>query len=304
MRDQLVRFERAQNEALFHLDQIKNSQSVYIGGNQVLTRLFTGQKIFLDATDGSVTPDLMFEGSLKPAATRLLTAVLRPSDTFIDVGANVGYFGLIAGTVITAQAGGRIEMIEANPRLAELIFKSINVTGLLYVASVANFAISDSDGEVELQVVRHLLANASVEDLETSFRTASQDTSTVPYQVSEKIVVPSMTLDHYAEAESLDKIDIVKINVQGHEEHAYAGMAKVIDENRTNLRVLFDYSLDRNGYSRGFLEQVRDDFKFVHAIDHRTGNLVEAVTVRDIDSAAGESPSVTLLAANEPAVPT
>ncbi len=284
-------------ETLSQLNAIKNSQSVHVGNNQVLTRLFTGQKIFVDALDISVSPSLMLDGHWEEEVTAVLRHILKPSDSFIDVGANMGYFGIIAGTIIDGGQGGSIHMIEANPRLVPLIFKSINVTGLLGTAAVANFAISDQSGEVELQLVKDLLGSSSLVDLDTPFKAMAEMTSTVGFEVEEKITVPAITLDAYAEMESLAKVDVVKIDIEGHEEFAYAGMTKIIDENRDDLRLMIEYSRGQYRDPVSFLQQIQDDFKFVYAIEHGSGRLVELTAYDQVVDLAGNS-WVMLVAAN------
>lgn len=298
METEMQQMIQMQEETLFHLNAIKNSQSVHVGDNQVLTRLFTGQKIFVDAHDISVSPALMLDGHWEPEVTAVMNRLVRPSDSFIDVGANMGYFGIVAGTVIRASEGGSIHMIEANPRLVPLIFKSINVTGLLGTAAVANFAISDRPGEVQLQVVKDLMGSSSLIDLDSQFKVANEATSTVGFEVDEMVTVPSITLDAYAEMESLAKVDFIKVDIEGHEEQAYAGMTKIIDENRTDLRLMIEYSRGQYADPVGFLSQIRDDFKFVYAIEHQTGRLVEVGGFEDVVELAGNS-WIMLVAANQ-----
>lgn len=137
---EVAQMVRLQEEALFHLNLIKNAQGINIGDGQILTRLYTGQKIFVDATDTVMTPALVMDGFWEREVTDLLLRTLRPGDCFIDVGSTMGYFGLLAGTVIKREQGGSIHMIEPDERRLGLIYKSINVTGLLGTAAVAQLA--------------------------------------------------------------------------------------------------------------------------------------------------------------------
>lgn len=289
---------RHQEEALFHLNVIKNGQSTYVGNGQVLTRLYTGQKIFVDSRDISVSPALIMDGHWEPEVTSVFTSLLKPSDVFIDIGANMGYFGLIAGTIVNAAAGGAIHMIEANPALVPLIFKSINVTGLLGTASVSNFAISDRSAEVQLQVVKDLMGSSSLLDLDSAFRAANEQTSTVGFEVKETVQVPAITLDSYAEMESLDRVDVIKVDIEGHEEQAYAGMRRIIEDNRDDLRLMIEYSRGQYSDPVGFYEQIRDDFKFVNAIEHGTGTLRDVRGFEDLVELAGNS-WIMLVASNQ-----
>lgn len=289
MDEKLAELRHGQEESHFVLNLIKNTQSIYLGDHQVLTRLFTGQKVYVDSRDISVAPALMMDGHWEPETTKVFTSLLRPGDTFIDVGANMGYFGIVAGTVINGAAGGSIHMIEANPKLVPLVFKSINVTGLLGTASVANFAVSDQPGEVDLHIVKDLWGSSSLENLDEQFRLLAASSSTVTFEVEETVTVPAITLDAYAEQESLGKVDLVKIDIEGHEERAYQGMARIIDENRDNMRLLIEYSRGQYQDPIGFLDQIKNDFKFVYAIEHGNGQLTEVAGFDEVVELAGNS---------------
>lgn len=273
---------RLQEETLYFLNLVKNSQAVRVGNDQILTRLFTGQKIYVDANDISVSPALIMDGFWEQEVTTLLTRLLRPSDCFIDLGANMGYFGILAGTVIRGDQGGSIHMIEANPGLVPLIFKSINVTGLLGTAVVANYAITDSVGEVQLQVVKDLLGSSSLNDLDTQFRQLNSETSAVGFEVSDKVTVPSITLDEYVASESIDKVDLIKMDIEGYEAHAYQGMTKLIADNRDRLRLLLEFTPTRYPDSEGFYNQIARDFSYVYGLDPHTASLVDIANYQNL----------------------
>ncbi len=289
---------RMQDETLYLLNQIKNSQSVHLGHHQVLTRLYTGQKIFVDARDTSMGPALMMDGLWDRELSNLIARLLRPSDCFIDVGAAMGYFGIVAGTVISGEAGGSIHMIEANPQRIPLIFKSINVTGLLGTAAVANLVLSDEPGEVQLRVVKDLMGSSSLIDLDSQFRTADDGSAAIGVAVEEQVTVPSTTLDAYAEKESLAKIDLIRVSVDGLEEPAYRGMSRVIEENRDRLQLLVEFKPHRYDDPAAFYETIRGDFKYVYGLDRSAGLPVEVLSYADLAAMSGQG-SVMLLGTNQ-----
>lgn len=277
---------RMQEETLFFLNQVKNSQSVHVGENQVLTRLFTGQKIFVEARDISVSPALIMDGHWEQEVTAMMTSLLRPTDCFIDAGANMGYFGIVAGTIIDGSKGGSIHMIEANPRLVPLIFKSINVTGLLGTAVVSNFAVSDGLGEVQLQVVKDLMGSSSLIDLDSQFQ-ETNESSAMGFEVEEKVTVPSITLDAYVERESLDRVDLIKMDIEGYEDQAYQGMSGVIEDNRDHIRLLLEFSATKYEDPAGFYDRIKADFNYIFAIDHQTGAPVQVLSYADLEAMCG-----------------
>ena len=99
---------------------------------------------------------LYFFGVWEPVITRYLLARLKPGDVFIDVGANIGYYALLAsravgetGKVHAIEASGRIfDLLQANLRLnraANVTAHHVAVTGEpmrvpIYVSPEANLS--------------------------------------------------------------------------------------------------------------------------------------------------------------------
>jgi len=58
---------------------------------------------------------LMWGGVYEPHVKRCLAALLRPGDTFVDVGAHIGYFSMIAASLVGSN--GRVYSFEGNSSL-------------------------------------------------------------------------------------------------------------------------------------------------------------------------------------------
>lgn len=100
----------------------------YLGDYTALTTTKFGDKIYVDTRDTSLAPHLMLEGDWEPWVTnamRTVGAKLGPGFTFIDVGANFGWYTLLAHRM----AANSVIAIEPNPRLFELLSKTVNVNG-------------------------------------------------------------------------------------------------------------------------------------------------------------------------------
>lgn len=287
-----------QQQTLIDLERLRNGQATYLGDNQVLTRLFTGQKIFVDSRDTSVAPALILDGRWEGETTDVFLSLLRPSDTVIDIGANLGYFGLIAGTIVDREQGGSIHLLEANPRLIPLLFKSLNVTGLVGMATLANVAVSDEAGVLQLHVPDHLWGSAFLGQADDAFRESIESTTSEPLAIHEVVDVPAVTLDEYTAEHGIDRVDVIKMDIEGHEERAYRGMSRILDENRNNLRLLLEFSGGQYDDPAGFVEQLRSDFKFVSAIQPATGQLIAIASYAEI-AALSEPGFVMLVASND-----
>ena len=261
---------------LSHLDVIKNGQSAYLGDHQILTRLFTGQKIYVDSRDVSVAPALILDGIWEPETTQAFLGLLEPGDCLIDVGANFGYFGLIAGTVIDADRGGSIHLIEANPHLIPLLTKSLHVTGLLNRTTLTNCAISDRRQKVQLHLIEHLFGSAFL----------PKPGETIEEVIDEVVTIEAVSLDEFASERNLERVDVVKLDIEGSEDSAYRGMAGVIEQNRDNLRVFLEFAPVRYANPVELYELIAHDFANVAAIEEGSGRLAPIRTYRDLVEAA------------------
>src|SRR5512144_3024896 len=94
----------------------------------------------LNARDMIQQP-ILLEGIWDPTLTRFLEANLKPGDAFIDVGAHVGYFTLLAARLVTE--AGIVLSIEPNPAALEQLRQNVDRSRLKNV-HVAHTACGDS----------------------------------------------------------------------------------------------------------------------------------------------------------------
>ena len=66
-------------------------------------------------------------GGWEPLETKVIAAALKPGDTFVDVGANIGFFSLLADRLVGPK--GRVHAVEATPSTADLLDDNIALNG-------------------------------------------------------------------------------------------------------------------------------------------------------------------------------
>ena len=227
----------------------KNSVSVPIGENEILTRIFTGQLMIVDRRDISVSPHLIMSGEWEMEITQLFRHFIKDDSVVFDVGANTGYFGIVAGSEMK---NGSLHFFEANRHLVPLIKKSLWVNGLMSKSIINSNAVSSIDGEkLYLNVVEDLWGSSSLHDI------------TPNVNISEKLEVETISLDSYVEKNKIEKVDVVKIDVEGHEENVIKGMSKIIKSN-PQLKIFLEYTI--GAYSKEFFTHLKSNFDSVFAI--------------------------------------
>jgi FkbM family methyltransferase len=86
-------------------------------------------------------------GVWEPHETSLIKSLLREGDAFIDVGANIGYFSLLAAKIVGPS--GRVEAVEGAPATAELLRRNVDLNAMANVA-IHPVAVSDRPGRARM----------------------------------------------------------------------------------------------------------------------------------------------------------
>lgn len=150
---------------------------------------------------------LITQSSYEPCMTEALSSILRESDVFLDVGANEGYFSVIASKLVCES--GLVLSIEPQSRLQEVIFRNIAENSSLNIR-VFQLAISDKCGIANISLLPDVNTGGS-----GLFRVTRY---TVPTQI-----VPQVTLNEFISLFSIKKIRLMKIDVESFEYEAILG---------------------------------------------------------------------------------
>ncbi len=273
----LSRLEEKLDESLYHTNMLKNSRAIKLYGNVLLTTLFTGQKMYVDARDISVTPHLLVDGNWEPEITQVFRRFVNDKTTVFDVGANLGFFGLVAG----ASNPQSIHFFEPNPELTPLIGSSIAINGLSSRTRINTVAIGDKKEELKLHLVGNYIGSSSLLDIPTveTANIAGQEIDT-----DRSFTVPVVTLDQYCKDNGIKKVDLVKIDVEGFEPQVYKGMAKTIKANK-DITLFLEFSGPLYKNPEAFYNSIAKDFKNIYSIDSDNGGeLIKIKNYKHLDS--------------------
>ena len=159
-----------------------------------------------------VQQTILLEGIWDPSLTSLIESTLKPGDVFIDVGAHVGYFTLLAASRVGP--AGRVLSIEPNPVTLEQLSQNVARSGLQNVLMV-HTACADSHNPVRLYL--HTESNSSMASL-----SSENATSGVAVDVS------CTPLDDLCLQRGLERVNLVKIDVEGAELSVLRGMSRLL----------------------------------------------------------------------------
>jgi FkbM family methyltransferase len=154
-------------------------------------------------------------GSFEPNEFAFLDRVLKPGMTFADVGANDGYYTLFAAQRVGA--AGRVLAFEPSSRERANLERNIGRNGLGNV-TIVPLALGAACGTAELQ-----LAQSAHSGHNTLGRFANDG---VKAESVERVEL--RTLDTVARELALDRLDVIKIDVEGAEASVIAGAGGVL----------------------------------------------------------------------------
>ena len=148
---------------------------------------------------------LLRQGHFEAAEQVFYWLYLRPEDTFIDCGAHIGLFSVLASKV--AEDNIRIVAVEANAHTAQHLTFNLNSNGVNQ-ATVIHAAVWDSVGEINF--LENDVGEAAYDHVEF-------DNGSVGH------TVPSITLNKLVEDLGGTQVALVKIDVEGAETEVIIG---------------------------------------------------------------------------------
>ncbi|MET8247377.1 FkbM family methyltransferase [Streptomyces sp. NPDC005202] len=168
-------------------------------------------------------------GAWEPHMTSWLQRRLRPGDTFVDVGANVGIFSVLGARLVGDQ--GRVVAIEASPVFHQRLLQQARLNGCRNIRAV-NAAVADSHKTLSFTLAssRNMGAN-----------------SIVPYQgpAESTFDIDALPLPELLDPEEIANARIIKIDVEGAEGGVVRGLAPILDTLRPDAEITVEVTPDR-----------------------------------------------------------
>ena len=203
-----------------------------------------GFLIRVDPADYAVGHTVARTGSYEPEVSATLRQLIAPGATFVDIGANIGWFSLLAAALVGPT--GRVIAIEPNPRNVALLRESAKDNGFDNIDVVA-VALGERPGA------------AALETDGSNGRLIPVDGP--PAQAVEaSFVVATYPLDTVLNEVGASRVDAIKIDVEGAEPLVLRGATRTISESRPLLvSEFYPLALDTSpwGNAKRYLAMLR-----------------------------------------------
>ena len=166
----------------------------------------------------------ILEGQFEGAEVAFVSRFLRPGMTVLDVGAHHGFYTLLLSKLVGPE--GRVFAFEPSPRERRALLRHVKINRCRNV-SVEGLALGSEEGNASLFVVQGGQTGCN------SLRTPARD---VPGEFT-SIPVHIVRLDDWLDAQKIERVDFIKMDVEGGELEVLRGAENLL-ERRPRLLIL------------------------------------------------------------------
>jgi FkbM family methyltransferase len=156
--------------------------------------------------------ELLMLGTIEGSTTNFFQRFIKNDDVILDLGANLGFYTLLFATVANNTMVYSIEASTSTfKRLEQNVLFNSNLTNI----KIYNYAVSDKRGKVKFHSFTNLHHGYS------SISNLGRDDAI-------EVEVDSISIDEFTAQNNFDKIDILKIDVEGAEKLVLNGAKETI----------------------------------------------------------------------------
>jgi FkbM family methyltransferase len=189
---------------------------------------------------------LFMVGSYEAVTLRTVFQLLKPTDIVLDVGANIGAFALPVARRLSRP--GRVIAVEAASDTASILRRHVEMNQLHDRVTVVETGLSDHEGEASLRVSEY----------------GSGDLGSRTMEGGSTIVgdpVRLTTGDKLCPELGVPRIDVIKIDVEGHERFVLNGLASTFESRPPRIvvmEIVGSHQARAGGSSRALVDLMTD----------------------------------------------
>ena len=167
-------------------------------------------------------------GIWEPELSSFIASRLAPGDGFLDVGANIGYFSVLAARRVGER--GSVIAVEPSPKVFPLLEETLRLNEGADGVRLVNAAAAGAVGTVSIYSGPAHNIGLTTTVAERGFVLEG--------------VVPSLPLDGMLRPDEKAALRMIKIDVEGREPDVFRGMTDLIRDSRDDLELVIELSPD------------------------------------------------------------
>ena len=201
---------------------------------------------------------------------RLIKQHLPPDGIFIDIGANIGSFTLVAARIAPR---GKVHAFEPSDHHFTRLSKNVGLNHF------ENVVLNKQGLNDKTECATLFLPSLSGEMNNSGAASLYSSTDVPGMQVTEEVEL--ITLDDYVQANKINQVDLIKIDIEGAEFNALKGSIETLK--RFRPIVLMELDLDNMQRAQCSPNEILD---FWHTLNYRVGKIKDSGKSIPINSAA------------------
>lgn len=151
------------------------------------------------------------DGYFEKNSTNATLQLVKKGDIVFDVGANIGYYSVLLAKLVGPK--GRVFSFEPTNYFSQVLKKNIEVNNS-YNVETFNLGLSDKAQDLEIHI--------------DGPSATLHDSVSAPYTNSE--IIKLVPLDDFIKQIDLERLDFIKIDVDGHEPFFFLGSGKTLEK--------------------------------------------------------------------------
>lgn len=202
-------------------------RGMYVGNSRVLLKTKAGP-LLAASDDLGIMPFLALFGTFEDELANWLVETLIEGDTFVDIGANIGWFTLIGAKRVGVT--GKVVAVEADRRNYDLLLDNLSMNYVAPHTDAIFGAAAANAGTITLYQLGSFRGSSSTVPF------SSDQRRKFPGEDVEAVEVPALVLDELLEP--YGPIAVLKMDIEGGEAAALAGLRRLLDLGRIDKLVL------------------------------------------------------------------
>jgi FkbM family methyltransferase len=169
---------------------------------EAIVNTFDGRRLYADLADRGMYGSLYFVGEFEPAVTKVITAMVRPGDVCLDIGANFGWYTTLLHRLVGPE--GTVHAFEPVPGIFAKLKKNLGLAGDPGNVKPNNFALGEQAGTAVLHIF------AGLPDGHTSMSAQGRDDFIT-------VESPIVRLDDHLQEAHIGPVNFIKMDIEGAE---------------------------------------------------------------------------------------
>jgi len=221
-----------------------------------------GSKMYVNVFDGDLSMRRTFRAYAtnrvhEESTTAIFRRIVRKGDVVVDLGANIGYFTLLAARLVGKK--GMVYAFEPEPRNYGYLVRNIELNRYDNVIALQK-AVADRPGVVKLFICPYDTGHHTIQKYD-GIRAYRPD---YVYERKDFVEVEQLCLDDFFRDVTIP-VNVIKMDIEGAEMLALAGMEQVIRRSK-RLKMLVEFFpllIREMGQSpEEFILRLLEDFRF------------------------------------------